>query len=487
MKRIAAALFLILVVLVLIVTLRALLLKPPAVSVPAFTPIALDDKSALQRFIGAIQIPTESQSGGERPNQPVMQKMRDYLQQNFPKVHTTMQREVLTDGALLFTWKGRDSSLKPAILMGHMDVVPVPAEALPLWKHPPYSGEVAEGFIWGRGTFDDKIHVLSLLEAAETLIARRFMPARTILFAFGDDEENGGKYGAQTIVKLLQQRSVQPEFVIDEGGAIVSGMIPGVTQPVALIGTAEKGYVDVALSTVGKGGHSSAPPPHTAIGELSAALTRLESNQFPASLPVTVRSQYDALAPYLPLAKRLPLANLWLFQPLIVRVGLQNPLQAGSFHTTTAEDMFNAGFKENALPPSARAVINFRILPGETVSSVIDRVRSVVNDPGVTVADANPGSSRDPSPASPTDSNGYRTLDMTIHQLFPNVIVTPNLLNAATDSSYYCVLTPNVYRFLAVDLDPSALELAHGLNERMAPEKYLKTVQFTAQLIQNIH
>lgn len=485
MKKAGIGLVAIIVALVLILVVRTILVKQVAVTAPPATPIALDNAGALQRFIGAIRIPTESKFG-QPPDQAAIAKLRDYLEQSFPRVHATMLREVLPDGALLFTWKGRDPSLPPVILMGHMDVVPVPAEALPLWKHAPYSGDTADGFIWGRGTLDDKIHVLSLLEAAETLIGRGFTPPRTILLAFGDDEENGGNYGAQKIVKLLQDRGVHPEFVVDEGGVIISGMVPGVTLPIALIGIAEKGLVDVELSTTGVGGHSSAPPPHTAIGQLSAALARLEAHPFHGSITPAQREEYDAIAPYLPFSKRIVLANLWLFGPLVVHMGMKDQEMAGSFHTTTAETMINGGFKSNALPPSAKAVVNFRILPGETAASVIARVRHIVKDPGVSVSAPDVNETRDPSPISPIDSNGFRTLSTSIHQVFPDAIVSPFLLTAATDSSFYTVLTPNVYRFLAVEADPSILAMIHGLNERIAPEKYLKTVQFTAQMIQNI-
>ena len=240
MKKVGALLIFAILVVAIVVIARAALLKPMATSAPPATPIALDDAGAIERFVAAIRIPTESQFG-QPPDQAAMGRFRDQLQQSFPRVHATMQREVLPDGGLLFTWKGRDPSLAPVILMGHMDVVPVPAEALPLWKHPPYSGDEADGFIWGRGTLDDKIHVLSLLEAAETLIGRGFAPPRTILLAFGDDEENGGKYGAQKIVKLLGDRGVHPDFVVDEGGVIISGMVPGIPRPIALIGMRKKG------------------------------------------------------------------------------------------------------------------------------------------------------------------------------------------------------------------------------------------------------
>jgi carboxypeptidase PM20D1 len=485
-KRVIGVVFLLVVAVALVVIVRTSSLHPATVQVPAVAAVTLDEAGAIRRFVGAIQIPTESLSG-QPPNAEQTARFRDYLQTSFPRVAAQLPREVLADGAVIYTWTGRDERAAPVVLMGHMDVVPVPAEALPQWRHPPYSGDVAEGYIWGRGTIDDKIHVLSLLEATETLLAKDFVPARTILFCFGDDEENGGTYGAQKIVAELQARGVHPEFVVDEGGAVVSGMVPGVTQPLAIIGTAEKGYVDLSLSTVGTGGHSSEPPAHTAIGELAMALTRLEAQPFPPSLPAVVRQQYAAVAPYLPEQQRAVLANLWLFEPLVVKQGLKDPRTGGNFRTTTAETMVSGGFKANALPSSAKAVVNFRILPGETIESVESRVREIIDDPGVTVAIENPTSARDPSPVSPVDSAGFETLATTIRQLFPAAVVSPYLVNGGTDAGFYTVLTPNVYRFLALEADPTILSMIHGLNERVAPEKYLKTVRFTVQLIENIH
>jgi carboxypeptidase PM20D1 len=472
LKRFLLFVVFVVVVLAAVVVVRTAMLKPVDQAAVPVKPVVLDEAGAVQRFVGAIRIKTESLADTP-PDQAAMKTFRDYLEANFPKVHATMQREVLPDGALLFTWTGKDTSLKPVILMGHMDVVPVPDEALPLWKHPPYSGDIADGFVWGRGTADDKIHVLSLLEAAETLIGQGFTPARTILLAFGDDEENGGNYGARKIVKLLQDRGTHAEFVLDEGGAVISGFLPGVDRPLAVVGVAEKGWADLILTT--------------AIGELSAALTKIEAHPFPASITPAMHEEYAAVAPYMPFSKRMVLGNLWLFGPLVMKAGLADQKQAGSFRTTTAEDIVSGGFKDNALPPSARAVINFRVLPGETSATVKDRIVKIVNDPGVSIADPKENDPRNPSPISPIDTDAYRTLSGTIRALFPGAIVSPYMIPAATDATYYTVLSPNVYRFLALESDPSMLSMIHGLNERIPPEKYVKTVQFTAQLIQNIH
>jgi carboxypeptidase PM20D1 len=469
-----------------VVVTRAVLLKPGSESsVPAPDVIAVDEAGAVQRLAAAIRIPTVS-NASLVIDADAIGKLRDLMQSSFPRVHAAMSREVLPSGAVIFTWKGRDASADPVILMGHMDVVPADAATANRWQHPPFSGDVADGAIWGRGTLDDKQSVFSLLEAAEGLLAQGFTPARTVLFAFGDDEENGGVQGASSIVKLLQSRGVHAQFVVDEGGAVIHGMVPGLTVPLAVVGTAEKGYLSLALSTTGAGGHSSEPPAHTAIGRLAAGLARLEDHPFPGSLPAPSRVEMLTVAPYLSFSKRLVLANLWLTKPLIVSQGLKDEKQAGGYHTTTAEDIISGGVKENVLPTDARAVVNFRILPGETIESVIEGVRERVADSGIAVTDANPGSARNPSPVSPTDSDGFHELTTTIRQRYPNTVVSPYLVQAATDSSYYYGVSSDVYRFAPIEAEPATLTMVHGFNEHITTANYIDAVRFETQLIRNI-
>jgi carboxypeptidase PM20D1 len=481
-----AVVFLLVVVLAIVVVSRAALLRPTAEKpVPAADAIAVDESGAVQRLAAAIRIPTVS-NASLIIDADAMAKLRDLMQSSFPRVHAVMTREVLDSGAMVFTWKGRDPSADPVVLMGHMDVVPAEAATLNRWQHAPFSGDIADGSIWGRGTLDDKQSVFSLMEAAETLLAQGFTPARTVIFAFGDDEENGGPQGAGRIVKLLQSRGVHAAFVVDEGGAVVTGMVPGFTAPLAVVGTAEKGYLSLALSTTGAGGHSSEPPAHTAIGRLATGLARLEAHPFPGSLPAPMRAELVSLAPYMPFSKRLILGNLWLTRPLIVGAGLQDEHQAGGFHTTTAEDIISGGVKENVLPTEAHAVVNFRILPGETVNSVTEGVRARIADSGITIANANPGSARDPSPVSPTNTDGFQELATTIRQRYPGTVVTPYLVQAATDSSYYYGVSPNVYRFAPIEANPATLTMVHGFNEHITTINYIHAVQFEAQLIRNI-
>jgi len=486
LKRFFAFVFFAVVVLLAVMVFRAVCLKPePAVAVTPAQPISVDEAGAIQRFAAAVQIPTESRED-LTINQEQIGKLRDLFEKSFPRVHATLAREVLPTGAMIFTWKGKDPTADPVILMGHMDVVPADPTTLSRWQHPPYSGDIADGSVWGRGTLDDKSAVLSLLEATETLLAQGFTPARTVILAFGDDEENGGHQGASNIVKLLQSRGVHAEFVVDEGGAVIHGLISGMSQPVALIGISEKGYVDVALSTTALGGHSSEPPAHTAIGELAAGITKLEKHPFPGSLPAPVQAQVTALAPYMTFSKRLVLANLWLTKPLVIDAGLKDPAMASGYHTTTAVDIFNGGIKANVLPTNAHATVNFRILPGDTIDSVLAHVRKEVDDPGIQVENSNPEWSHNPSPVSPTDTPGFTTLVGTIREFFPGVVVTPYMVQAATDSQYYYAISPNVYRFSPIEGSLSMMGMVHGFNERMTTANYVHAVQFEAQLLQDI-
>jgi carboxypeptidase PM20D1 len=484
LKRLFAIILLAVLALVAVVLVRTLRAKPEQVSVPAPNLVTVDP-GAVNRFAAAVRVPTIS-NFGQPVDQAAMAQLRTLLETSFPRVHAAMTREVLPSGSLIFTWKGKYPSADPVILMGHMDVVPVEQSTLDHWKHQPFSGDIAEGSIWGRGTLDDKAAVLSTLEAAETLLAQGYTPPHTILLCFGSDEENGGITGASSLVKVLASRGVHARLVVDEGGGVASGMLPGLAQPLAVIGISEKGYLSLKLSTTGAGGHSSEPPPHTAIGELAAGITRLEAHPFPGSLPAPTRIQFEALAPYLPFTRKLALANLWLTRPIVVSAGLKDPKMAGGYHTTTAVDMIAGGTKDNVLPTTASAVVNFRILPGETVDSTIAGVRHRLADPAIQVDIASPLSAHNPSPVSPTDTPGFRSLATTIHQIFPSAIISPYLVQAATDSAYYYAVSPNVYRFAPLNLNVSAMTMVHGFNEHITTANYIQMVQFEAQFIQNL-
>ena len=483
LKRFLRLLGLAVLILVAVVLARAIMFTPKRVEVPkptAFTP----PQGAVERLAGAIRIPTISPSDGTQRDSAAFRAMHEYLVQSFPRVHATLTREDVGEDALLYEWKGTDATLEPIVLMGHMDVVPIDPGALKLWSHSPFSGDTADGFIWGRGTLDDKSTVMSLLEAAETLIGQGFTPKRTIYFSFGADEEVGGPKGAAAIAALLKQRGVRPYLVLDEGGTVVDHAMAGVKPPVALIGIAEKGYATFELRVKGAGGHSSIPPRHTAAGILARAITRVEDNPLPAGIGPEVGQLFNAVGPQMPFTRRILFANRWLFDPVLERVLAGQETTDAMLRTTTAVTMLEGSPKDNVLPSLARAFVNFRIVPGENAASVMAHVNKAINDPRVEVQKF--GNTFEPSMPSSTNDSAWFGLVRTIREVYPEAVVAPYLMMGATDSRYFRALTPNVYRFAGNRIDVEDRERIHGTNERIAVKSYLEGIGFSEQLIRNL-
>jgi carboxypeptidase PM20D1 len=341
--------------------------------------------------------------------------------------------------------------------------------------------------VWGRGTLDDKTTVLSILEAVEGLVREGYRPPRTVYLAFGHDEEVSGRYGARAIVELLVSRGVKPAMVLDEGGFMTTGAIPGVPGRSAIVGIAEKGYVSLRLRAKAQGGHSSAPPPRTAIGALSRAVIALEGNQFPFSLDGPTRGMLESMAPYAPFGKRLVLANLWLTAPVVKWTMRETPLGAALTHTTTSPTMLSAGIKDNVLPPEASAVVNFRIRPSETVASVTERVRAVVAD-SLVVVEPLDSVAVNPSPVSDIGSPAYKLIVETIRGMAPGerIPVLPYLVMGGTDAKHWSAHTNLAFRFLPVPLGEGDLARVHGVNERVAITDYTTSVQFFARLLKGL-
>jgi carboxypeptidase PM20D1 len=448
--------------------------------------IVLDTASAAARLAGAVRYPTVSLASGAPIDTAAFLGLHEHLRTSFPLVHASLTREVVGGLSLLYTWPGTDPQRPPLVLMGHMDVVPVTEANRTEWSHGPFDGHVADGFVWGRGTLDDKTTVLSILEAVETLLKSGHKPTRTIYLTFGHDEEVGGVYGARTIVSKLVSEGVKPALVLDEGGFMAAGMMTGLEQRSAIVGIAEKGYVSLELKAHAAGGHSSMPTERTAIGALSQAITRLDANPFPRRLDGPTRRMIEAMAPYLPFPRRMMIANLWLTAPLVSRTLAANPLGSALMHTTIAPTMLSAGIKDNVLPPEATAVVNFRIQPGETVASVMERVTEVVSDSQITVSPVDGGV--DPSPVSDVNSQAWQLLARTIHSMVPGEQppVIPYLVMGGTDAKYWGAHSDRVFRFLPVPLGEGDRERVHGVNERISMADYAASVGFFARLIRGM-
>ena len=466
--------------LMVVLAVRTARFGTPQVTPSPAEPLSLDSAAVVEHLVRAVRIPTVSNEDFTQRDPRQLAELRRLFETSFPHVGTALTREIVEGYSLLYTWPGIDPSAQSVLFISHMDVVPADSGG---WTHAPFDGAIADGFIWGRGTLDDKVGVLGLLEAVEALAATGFRPRRTVYMGFGHDEELGGS-GARAIATLLESRKVRLEAVVDEGGAILSGIVPGVALPVATVGVAEKGTVSLALDTRAPGGHSSMPPRETAIGRLSRAVDRLERQPFPATMSDAELALFRAVGPAMALPYRVLFANLWLFQPLVLRTLTATPATAASVRTTLAPTIIQGGIKENVLPASARAVVNLRILPGETVASVLDRVRRVVSDSAVEVSVL--GQGEDPSPVSPTEGPVFQSLAGAIRQVYPTAIVAPFLMVGATDARHYARLTPNIYRFAPLPLAERDLDRIHGIDERIAVGDYLRAVRWYVQAIRGL-
>jgi carboxypeptidase PM20D1 len=450
---------------------------------PPAEKISIDRNAIASRLSKAIQYKTLSYQAPSGSSAAEFARLHEFLASSFPAAHARLTKEVVGAHSLLYTWRGQNEKLKPILLTGHMDVVPADSAAEKSWSYPPFSGRIADNYIWGRGAMDDKVNVLGILEAAEYLLNTGFRPQRTIYFAFGHDEEIGGNGGAAKIAEVLQSRRVELDYVLDEGGNIVEGIIPDVAAPVALIGIAEKGYLSLELKIETPGGHASIPPAHTAIGILSSAIDKLERSPFPSRLSPPVRQMFEFLGPEMPWQKKIVLANLWLFDPLLRYRLAKSPLTNAAIRTTQAATVFNAGVKENVLATSAQAIVNVRLLPGDSIAHAIDRIRQVIGNVHIKIAPL--AIQSEPSAVSDTESDAFKLLHRTIRQVAPGILVAPSLLVATTDSRHYAKLTRNVFRFLPITLGPDDARRFHGIDERISLDDYERCVRFYVQFMRN--
>jgi carboxypeptidase PM20D1 len=456
-------------------TVPAIVEPAPQLAVPG---------GAAERLARSLRIATISSDSTAEFDREAFAEFHGYLERAFPRVHSHLQREKVAEHSLLYTWQGTDPLLKPILLVGHMDVVPVEPGSESKWQYEPFGGRIADGHVWGRGAIDNKSTVIGTLEAVEMLITEGFRPARTVYLAYGHDEEVGGRAGAREIAALLKNRDVELEMVLDEGGVIGEGVLPGVSAPIALVGIAEKGFVSVELSVRTTGGHSSLPPAHTAVGIVSAAVAKLERYQMPARLEGPTRVMFEQIGPRFPYPQRAIFANLWITRPMVLRRLASTPTTNAMVRTTTAPTMFQSGTKDNVLPSYARAVINFRILPGDSIADVVEHVRRTIDDDRVQI---NIGGrfTAEPSTVSSTDSQSFRTLERSIRSVTPDVVVAPYLVVVVTDARYYAGLSRNVFRFLPLRLTSRDLDRMHGTNERIGIPEYHTAIRTYRELLIN--
>ncbi len=478
-----------------VIMIRAAMLKPDqdkAGPLPNLEPIRVDSREVAERLAGMIRCKTVAPesagiAGEEEPGYADFIKLRSMIKEFYPLTHEQLDHEVVNDHSLLYRWPGRNSD-KPMLLMAHYDVVPADDRQ---WSKPPFDGVIEDGVLWGRGSIDTKVTFCAILEAAEALLATGFKPVQDIYFAFGHDEETMGT-GAPEIVEVLKVRGIRPEMVLDEGGAIVQNLFPGVKEPIAVVGMAEKGVTDIEFVLEGPGGHSSAPGRVNPMGVMSKIILRVDKNQFRAHLPLEVREMFSVLGRHMPFVFRIIFANLWCFKPLLLAL---LPLIGRELNalcrTTCVFTMAEASSASNVIPERVRAVANLRLAAIDPTESALKHLTDQAmaaskkaregSDPlklSVSVVKGH-----NASPSSSTASEAYRKLSGIVESVFRGTVVTPYIMLGASDSRHFCAISDNVLRFSPIQLSKEELRSIHGIDEKIAVEKVGKVVEFYTTLI----
>ncbi len=461
--------------------------------------VKVDLEGAAQRLSQAVQFPTISNQDRSDFDEQAFNNYHDFLVESYPLVHKTLKRELVGDPrpfSLIYTWEGKDPSLPPAVFMAHQDVVPIAEESRDQWEVEPFSGEIKDGYIWGRGSLDDKNQIHAILEATEMKIKEGFQPERTILFVFGHDEEVGGPEGAKHAADIIEQRYDKIAFVIDESAPLIPGVFPGIRDNTALIGIAQKGYVSLEIAINGIGGHSSQPAGESNIVALAKAVEKVEAAQFPYKIHDAVRYQYRFMGPELP-EDQQPMYKAVAYgdndsisdlEQKFIDVMSQNQVTRAMLHTTTAVTMFNAGIKDNVLPPAATAVVNFRPMPGDTPEVIIEHVKKAIGDERITVRDIS--ASTPATNVADPNGEGYKMLEKTIRQTWGNdLIVSPFFVIGGSDSKHFQArdFAPDVYTITALQLENvKEFEGFHGVNERILIDEYGRSIGFFYKLMDNL-
>ena len=468
-----AGFFLLLVAVLLI---RAAAFRPKQQKLAAPEEVSIDQKAAVDALQQLVRCKTISYNDPALEDDAEFQKLIDLLPGLYPKVFETCSFQQLPDRALLFCWPGKSHSA-PSVMMAHYDVVPVNEDS---WEKPPFDGIIEDGVLWGRGTLDTKVTFNGVLSAANHLIAQGFVPENDVYFAFSGGEEVNGK-GAVNIVDWFVENNIQPALVVDEGGAVVENVFPGVKQPCGMIGIAEKGMMNVRYTVRSGGGHASAPLPKTPITTLAKACQNIVKKPFKMHLTKPAAEMFDTLGRYSGFGLKLVFANLWLFKPvldLICRLsgGEMNAL----VRTTTAFTQMQGSNGRNVLPAEAYLISNMRLNPADTVESATEYLKNAVNDDTVEIEVLE---SFEPSPISETGCESWNKVAQAVSHTWPGCIVTPYLMVQCSDSRHYGKLSNHVYRFSAMDMTAEERRSIHGNNEKIRLESISRAVEFYIRLM----
>ena len=467
------------VIFIAVLLLRTLRFTPAAQQEVEIPPISLNEEKIVADMADMIRCKTVSNRDASLVAWDEFTKFQNLLAERFPRIHESCTLTKLGKTGLLYHLKGK-SDAAPSVCMSHYDVVPVEEDG---WEKPAFEGILENGELWGRGTLDTKGTLCGVMEALEQLLGEGYVPTNDLYLSFSGEEEIDGD-SCREIVKYLLEKGVTPAMVVDEGGAVVDNVFPGVDGQCALIGISEKGNVSMDLSLESQGGHASTPPPHTILGQLSQAAVAIENHPFPRHLTRPVAEMFDTLGRHSSFLYRMIFANLWCFEPVLDMICRKSGGELNAMMRTTVAITRMQGSKAyNVLPPSASMGINVRLMGGDTIERAVDYIKSVIKNDNIAIRVVDGGN---PCAVSETSGEAWETLKTAIRQTWPEALVSPYLMMAGSDSRNYCAISSHVYRFSAMHLSKAQRAMIHGHNERVPVETLLRTVEFYVRLLQKL-
>ena len=461
---------------VAVILVRTLRFTPKAQPEISNEEVSFDKDAAVDALAQLVRCKTISYNDHTLEDDEEFEKLYALLPGLYPQVCAVCETIPVADRGLLFRWPGKQSG-DPAVMMAHYDVVPVNEEN---WDKPPFAAIIEDGILWGRGTLDTKVTFNGVLSAANHLIAQGFQPEHDVYFAFSGGEEVNGQ-GAPNIVSWFESQGITPSLVVDEGGAVVENVFPGVKQPCGLIGIAEKGMMNAQFRTLSAGGHASAPKPHTPVGILAKACTEVEDTPFDMHITKPVAEMFDTLGRHSTFLYRMIFANPWCFGWVIDLLGKFSGGEMNALvRTTVAFTQMEGSSARNVIPPEAKMVANMRLNPADTVASALDYLKKVVDDEKVEITALE---SFEPSRISRTDCEGWEKVSAAVAETWRGCIVSPYLMVQCSDSRHYGRISDKVYRFSAMALSSEERATIHGNNERIPLETIAKAVEFYIRLM----